>query len=563
MKKVGIEVEMIDSEMQFIPLDEIIFVKVEHKNCYFFLKRSTPEATITLTEVWNKIQKAGKGYEHNLIKLSRNVILNLDCYDKYNPSKFTVILKREPYTIMASEVVKKAPKKELPKGVMEHVQAIAKSQGLLEKKKEDEIQEVPLKYYEVEIGETPFKKLKKILKESKKIKVLENYAPKKELKVSIEDLNGDLPKEAGHEYVDLGLTSGTLWSTHNLGEYDKDAHSFYGWGELYESDSYDWEHYTAFENNNVPKQLDPSHDVAHKCWGGNWRMPTYHDFSELAKECILTWCSKPKGCLVTSTTNGNRIFLPAYGYKQRAERNELMGLQGTYWTSSTMRKRCGTAFQFKEDDLSEKGLGLHSNSKIESCLGLSVRPVLSKKSDNAPVKGKKTVMILRPYRFDLNTPFDSVSWNPEGWKVEKPWLMADPIKALDYIKDLCKKVRPDVIVSVGSASFFCKQLKGYPRICLNPNYLPSDDLAERKELIKNPKTPQTLIDEYRKVEKNNLMARGEEKCVVVYGQPDDDEVYPTWDDPALESWERIDVDPWATPRNWMNTFLYPLIEKMI
>ena len=129
--------------------------------------------------------------------------------------------------------------------------------------------------------------------------------------------------------------------------------------------------------------------------------------------------------------------------------------------------------------------------------------------------------------------------------------------------NLCKEIKPDVIVSVGSASFFCKQLKGYPRICLNPNYLPSDDLAERRELIKNEETPQKLIDEYRKVEKSNLTARGDEKCCVVYGQPDDDEVYPTWDDPALESWERIDVDPWASPRNWMNTFLYPLMDKMI
>ena len=59
------------------------------------------------------------------------------------------------------------------------------------------------------------------------------------------------------------------------------------------------------------------------------------------------------------------------------------------------------------------------------------------------------------------------------------------------------------------------------------------------------------------------MASGNKKCVAVYGKPDKDEIYPTWDDPAFDSWERIDVVPWRSPRNWMNTFLYPLIEKMV
>ena len=82
------------------------------------------------------------------------------------------------------------------------------------------------------------------------------------------------------------------------------------------------------------------------------------------------------------------------------------------------------------------------------------------------------------------------------------------------------------------------------------------------ELIKNSGVTQTLIDAYRQVEKTNLMTRGNEKCCVVYGQPDEDEVYETWHDPDFDFVPPIKVEPWKSPRNWMNTFLYPLMEEI-
>ena len=561
MEKLGIKVKMMDGKLHFIPLDDIIFIQVDLKVSSFYLKNGTPQALKGLTAIWNMINKAAMGYEHHFMKVGRDYIINMDYYDNNDPSRNVVILRRDSYTISPSELVKKN-KREVPKNLMAHVNALKELQGKAEseKKQDSETIEVPMKYYEVPIGDDPMKEL--LRKKEKWFGVLGNYAIQKELTVAIDKLNDEHHSEAGHEYVDLGLKNGTLWATHNLGEYSKDTHSYYGWGELYESDSYDAEHYNVFGEDNFPKQLDLQNDIAHKNWGGNWRMPTYNDFSELIEGCELTWCSNPQGCLLTSKENGGKLFLPAYGQKSGNRRNELMKLQGAYWTSSAMRKGCGVAFVFKEDDFHEGGLGIHSSSKIECYLGLSVRPVLSKVSKETPAE-KRTVVIIRPYRFDLNTPFNSVPWNPEGWNVETPWLLADPKKAMDYYRDYCNKVKPDVIISVGSASFFCKQLGDYPRICLNPNYLPSDDLTERKELIKRTEISQELIDSYREVEKTSLMASGNKKCVAVYGKPDKDENYPTWDDPAFDSWERIDVAPWKSPRNWMNTFLYPLIEKMV
>ena len=233
MEKVGIKVKMLDDKLHFIELDDIIFIQVDKKVCSFYLKNETPEATIKLIEVWEMINKAAMGHEHHLMKVGRDYIINMDYYVKNDPSRNIVILRRDSYTTTASEIVKKN-KREIPKNLMAHVQAIKELQGNTgsDKKQDSEIVEIPMKYYEVPVGEAPMKRLLK--NKEKWFGVLDNYAIQKELTVSIKDLNDDHHSEAGHEYVDLGLLSGTLWSTHNLGEYDKDTHSYYGWGELYD-----------------------------------------------------------------------------------------------------------------------------------------------------------------------------------------------------------------------------------------------------------------------------------------------------------------------------------------
>ena len=119
---------MLDGDLHFVPLDDIIFIKVERKTCCFFLKKETPEAIIGLTNLWSKIVEAGKGYDHHLKKVGRKYIINLDCIDRIDRSKMAVILKRDPYTIMDSEVVKRN-KTEVPKKVMGIVKAIEKLHG--------------------------------------------------------------------------------------------------------------------------------------------------------------------------------------------------------------------------------------------------------------------------------------------------------------------------------------------------------------------------------------------------------------------------------------------------
>ena len=57
--------------------------------------------------------------------------------------------------------------------------------------------------------------------------------------------DGDI---GGHEYVDLGLPSGTLWATCNIGAdspYEKGL--YFAWGEVEPKEDFTWENYRFFE----------------------------------------------------------------------------------------------------------------------------------------------------------------------------------------------------------------------------------------------------------------------------------------------------------------------------
>lgn len=137
----------------------------------------------------------------------------------------------------------------------------------------------------------------------------------------------------GHEYVDLGLPSGTLWATCNVGANKPEEYGdYFAWGETEPKSTYTKANYKWFSNgddHNITKYnydssygivdnnntIDLSDDAAHMNMGGDWRMPTLAELDELRNSCKWTWTTKNgvNGCKVTSLTNGNSIFLPAAG----------------------------------------------------------------------------------------------------------------------------------------------------------------------------------------------------------------------------------------------------------
>ena len=53
----------------------------------------------------------------------------------------------------------------------------------------------------------------------------------------------------GHEYVDLGLPSGLLWATCNVGANAPEEYGdYFAWGETQPKDVYDWDTYQYSHN---------------------------------------------------------------------------------------------------------------------------------------------------------------------------------------------------------------------------------------------------------------------------------------------------------------------------
>jgi formylglycine-generating enzyme required for sulfatase activity len=124
------------------------------------------------------------------------------------------------------------------------------------------------------------------------------------------------------EFVDLGLPSGTLWATKNIG-----AMSPEDYGDYFDL-GIEWEDYLCHGNKRAYKNSTLS-----------WEWPTSEQLSELVDDCIWSWTTRNgvNGFIVTGPNN-NSLFLPAAGYYYFDE-NGLGSLDGeadycTYWSST-------------------------------------------------------------------------------------------------------------------------------------------------------------------------------------------------------------------------------------
>ena len=143
-------------------------------------------------------------------------------------------------------------------------------------------------------------------------------------------------KTNGHEWVDLGLPSGTRWATCNIGATQPhQAGGLYAWGEVATKASY-----TEGNSKTNGKSMNDisgnaTYDVAAAKWGKGWRMPTKEEFAELIEYCTPVY-ERNNGRLgqtMTYPKTGRSIFLPATGHKDGAKVQEANGC-GNYWTST-------------------------------------------------------------------------------------------------------------------------------------------------------------------------------------------------------------------------------------
>ena len=188
--------------------------------------------------------------------------------------------------------------------------------------------------------------------------------------------------------VDLGLS--VYWGTTNIGaSKPEDYGDYYAWGETEPKESYSWSTYKFgtsssgpfFKYNTISSygsvddktELEPEDDVASVKLGGEWRMPTDAEWTELRTKCTWTWTTNyngtgVKGQIVTAT-NGNSIFLPAAGYRRDTKLYDA-GSYGYYWSSSLNTDKPSITWyvNFNSGTVRRRDYGYRS-------YGQSVRPV--------------------------------------------------------------------------------------------------------------------------------------------------------------------------------------------
>lgn len=204
-----------------------------------------------------------------------------------------------------------------------------------------------------------------------------------------------------HEWVDLGLPSGTLWATTNVGADTPEGFGdYFAWGETnpnkkntYNWNTYQWTKssiqgitkYTIPDGNTDADWykngvfvgdgrtwLQPNDDAACRFWGNKWQLPSKEQFEELINEEYNTvetvTQNGTKGLKITSKTNSKSIFLPAAGYYREPGELEFGNNYGIYWS----RSLSGSYSHFAYRLFFTFSIGVND---IYRYYGMTVRPV--------------------------------------------------------------------------------------------------------------------------------------------------------------------------------------------
>lgn len=201
-----------------------------------------------------------------------------------------------------------------------------------------------------------------------------------------------------NSYVDLGLPSGTLWATCNIGANSPEEYGgYYAWGETETKLSYGWSTYkwckgsartltkycceSTYGYNGYTDdltELEMEDDAAYVNWGPAWRMPSKEQFAELRNSENTTWelttLNGVSGWKYTSVRNGNSIFLPQGGGGLYTSSRDT----GYYWTrtyrttvySNSNNNNCYAVIYLIYTENDQLGTGASSREKRAN-----IRPV--------------------------------------------------------------------------------------------------------------------------------------------------------------------------------------------
>lgn len=282
----------------------------------------------------------------------------------------------------------------------------------------------------------------------------------------------------GHQWVDLGLPSGTRWAAWNVGaESSTEWGNFYAWADTTvklgtsssASPSFGLSVKNLIEKGYTDSvgDLKSTYDVARQNWGDGWKLPSKENFLELINECSWTWMVKDgvEGYEVKSKKEGNKnsIFLPAAGCMEGDDFIDL-GVVGRYWTSTAYSSNVYFSWSLYFDE--ENGVKMTPLSRRD---GISVRPIYQEPAAPIIVDASET-----PLKFNILTDStvevtylmyksyeDESIIIPEKVRIDGVVYTVTRIGdfAFSYCSNLANITIPSSVTSIGSGAFsYCRNL---------------------------------------------------------------------------------------------------------
>lgn len=193
------------------------------------------------------------------------------------------------------------------------------------------------------------------------------------------------------EYVDLGLPSGNLWATCNLGASSPEAYGdYYAWGEVepkqeYTKSNHKWykegapsQGFTKYNNEDGKLTLEDEDDAVIQKLGNGWRTPTLADFRELTNQKYTTiektTLNGVAGYQITSKKNKKSIFIPCAGFKnsEKPQTRAISDDEEVAVCMTNLRRIDNMVFNAWSFAFQDDRIGRYGKRRPD---GISVRPV--------------------------------------------------------------------------------------------------------------------------------------------------------------------------------------------
>lgn len=186
-----------------------------------------------------------------------------------------------------------------------------------------------------------------------------NYFQSPRMIKTIEVMSSE--QEVDHDYVDLGLPSGILWATCNVGA----------------KRSYEYGDYLSRED--ASKRISED-------WGESWSIPFLADFNELFNNCTVVWTTENNVQGAKFSREGKSIFLPAGGLMFGSRYLSSPGSCGEYNT-----------FAYYKVQFSDAGMIISTNDEL---FKLNTRPV-RRKTDNTSIAAPSDAATAKSYIYNI------------------------------------------------------------------------------------------------------------------------------------------------------------------